>query len=359
MFGAAKRLRNSYITNMEKTDARKLSLENLELLRHQAVRLLKQGYKQVEAARIIGVRAATISNWRRSWQTGGKKALKLQHPGPAKGSNCLLSAERGKEIQGLIIDKTPDQFKLPFVLWDRKAVKELIQRQYGVNIAIRTVGDYLRRWNFSPQRPLKRAYEQQPKAVRNWLDEVYPRIRAKAKQENAEIHWGDETGFRNECRYGRGYSPRGRTPIVNISAKRVSTNMISSITSQGKVRFMIYSKSMNAQVFIKFLKRLTKGSNRKVILILDNLRVHHANVVRDWLKGKEDKLEIFFLPSYSPELNPDEYLNNDIKQGIHSKTLFRDEKSLKKGVMSHMRMLQKMPGRVMNYFKHNKIAYAG
>lgn len=344
---------------MEKIDARKLSLENLELLRYQAVRLLKQGRKQVEVAGIIGVRAATISDWWRSYQSGGKKALKLQHPGPAKGFNSLLGVDEEKEIQKLIIDKTPDQLKLPFVLWDRKAVKELIRRQYGVTIAIRTTGDYLKRWNFSPQRPLKRAYEQQPEAVQCWLDEVYPQIQAKAKQEKAEIHWGDETGFRNDHHYGRGYSPKGKTPIVRLSAKRVSTNMISSITNQGKIRFMIYSKNMNARILIKFLKRLIKGSNRKVILILDNLRVHHANVVRDWLKGKEDQLEIFFLPSYSPELNPDEYLNNDIKQGVHSKALFRDEKSLKKGVISHMRMLQKMPGRIMNYFKHPKIAYAG
>ena len=259
----------------------------------------------------------------------------------------------------MIIDKTPDQLKLPFVLWDRKAVKELIRRQYEVNIAIRTVGDYLQRWNFSPQRPVKRAYEQQPKAVQRWLDEEYPKIISKAKQEQAEIHWGDETGFRNDHHYGRGYSPKGKTPVVRLSAKRVSTNMISSITNQGKVRFMIYSKSMNAQVFIRFLKKLIKTSDRKILLILDNLRVHHANLVREWIEGKEDQIEIFYLPSYSPELNPDEYLNNDIKQGVHSKTLFRDEKSLKKGVLSHMRMLQKMPKRVANYFNHPKIAYAG
>jgi transposase len=344
---------------MEKIDARKLSLENLELLRYQAIRLLEQGRKQVEVAGIIGVRAATISDWLRTYKAGGKKALKLQHPGPQKGFNSILGVEEEKEIQKMIIDKTPDQLKLPFVLWDRKAVKELIRRHYGVNIAIRTIGDYLQRWNFSPQRPLKRAYEQQPEAVQQWLDEEYPKLLIQARRENAEIHWGDETGFRNDHHYGRGYSPKGKTPVVRLSAKRVSTNMISSVTNQGKVRFMIYSKSMNAQVLIKFLKRLIKSGDRKIFLILDNLKVHHANLVREWLDGKEDQIEIFYLPSYSPELNPDEYLNNDIKQGVHSKTLFRDEKSLKKGVLSHMRMLQKMPERVMNYFKHPRIAYAG
>ncbi len=344
---------------MKKIDARKLSLENLELLRQQAVRLLKQGRKQGEVAGIIGVRRPTITSWWGKYQRGGQKALKLQHPGPAKGFKSILDEEKEKEIQKMIIDKTPDQLKLPFVLWDRKAVQELIRRQYGVNIAIRTIGDYLKRWNFSPQRPVKRAYEQQPKAVQRWLDEEYPKVQIRAKQENAEIHWGDETGFRNDHHYGRGYSPKGKTPVVRLSAKRVSTNMISSITNQGKVRFMIYNKNMNAQVLIKFLKRLIKISDRKIFLILDNLRVHHAILVREWLEDKKDQLELFFLPAYSPELNPDEYLNNDIKQGVHSKTLFRDQESLNKGILSHMRMLQKMPGRVMNYFKHPKIAYAG
>ncbi|MCH7733410.1 MAG: IS630 family transposase, partial [Candidatus Marinimicrobia bacterium] len=270
----------------------------------------------------------------------------------------VLTTAQEKKLQQMIIDKTPDQLKLSFVLWDRQAVKELIHRQFDIPIAIRTIGDYLQRWNFSPQRPVKRAYEQQPKAVQRWLDEVYPEIRIKSRQEKAEIHWGDEAGFRNDHHYGRGYSPRGKTPVVRLSAKRVSANMISSITNQGKVRFMMYSGNMNAQVLIKFLKRLIKGNDRKIVLILDNLRVHHAHVVREWLEGKEEKLELFFLPSYSPELNPDEYLNNDIKQGVHSKTLFRDEHSLKKGILSHMRMLQKMPARVKKYFKHPKIAYA-
>ncbi len=344
---------------MEKIDARKLSLENLELLRHQAIRLLKQDYNQREVAELLGVRRATVTKWWGQYRRGGKKALKLQSPGPSKGYNSILDDEKEKAIKKLIIDKTPDQLKLPFVLWDRKAVKELIEREYGISIAIRTVGDYLHHWDFSPQRPLKRAYEQQPKAVQHWLDEEYPKIKAKAKSEDAEIHWGDETGFRNDHHYGRGYSPKGKTPVVRTSAKRVSMNMISTVTNQGHTRFMTYKGGMNAQTLIKFLRRLIKLHDRKVILILDNLRVHHARLVREWIEGKEDQIEIFYLPSYSPELNPDEYLNNDIKQTVHSKNLFRDEESLKRGIISYMRMLQKLPEHVANYFKHPNIAYAG
>ena len=344
---------------MEKTDARRLPKESLNLLKDQTIRLLKQGHKQVTVAQILGIRAATVSEWRSKYKQGGKKALHTKKRGVKTGQGRVLTADQEKEIQQMIIDKTPDQLKLPFILWDRKAIKELIVRQYGVTVAIRTIGDYLLRWNFTPQRPAKRAYEQQPKAVQKWLDEEYPKIQVRAKQEKAEIHWGDETGFRNDHHYGRGYSPKGKTPILRLPAKRVRSNMISTVSNQGNVRFMIYSEKMNAKVLIRFLKRLIKVSDQKIFLILDNLRVHHAILVREWLENKKDELEIFFLPSYSPELNPDEYLNNDIKQGIHSKTIFRDEESLKKSILSHMRMLQKTPARVMNYFKHQNIAYAG
>ncbi|MCK4640785.1 MAG: IS630 family transposase, partial [Candidatus Marinimicrobia bacterium] len=273
---------------MKETDLRKQPDDVRNHLRRQAIRLIKAGKTQQEISDNFGVHLNTVGIWWRSYQKEGKKALHVKKRGLKSGQGRLLTAEQEKEIQKMIIDKTPDQLKLPFVLWDRKAVKELIQSQYRVNVAIRTIGDYLLRWNFSPQRPVKRAYEQQPKAVQRWLDEVYPEIQIKAKQEDAEIHWGDETGFRNDHHYGRGYSPRGKTPVVRLSAKRVSTNMISSITNQGKVRFMIYSKSMNAQVLIKFLKRLIKSSDRKIFLILDNLKVHHAILVREWLEGKED-----------------------------------------------------------------------
>lgn len=343
---------------MIETDLRKQSDDVRNHFRKQAIRLLKEGKTQQGVADLFGVHLNTVGGWWRNYKKIGRKGLEVNRRGLKTGQGRLLTLKQEKEIQRLIIDKTPDQLKLPFVLWTRKAVRELITSQYGFNVAIRTVGDYLQRWNFSPQRPCKRAYEQQPKAVQRWLDEVYPDIQSKARQENAEIHWGDETGFRNDHHYGRGYSPRGKTPVVRLSAKRVSMNMISSITNQGQVRFMIYRKSMNAQILIKFLKRLTKGSDRKIMLILDNLRVHHARKVREWLLDKEELIEIFYLPSYSPELNPDEYLNNDIKQGVHSKSLFRDQNSLKMGIVSFMRMLQKTPSRVMNYFDHPKIVYA-
>ena len=220
------------------------------------------------------------------------------------------------------------------------------------------MGHYIKRWGMTPQKPVKRAYEQQPARVRQWLDEDYPQIQAKAKAQGAEIYWGDETGLRNDSQHERGYAPKGKTPVIRLNAKRESINMISAITNQGKVRFKLFDGGMNAAILIDFLKRLIKDAQRKVILILDNLRVHHARKVKDWLQGKEDQIELFYLPSYSPELNPDEYLNCDLKAGVHSGKPARSKDQLKTKVIRHMRMLQKTSTRVKKYFKHEKIRYA-
>jgi transposase len=278
--------------------------------------------------------------------------------GIAKGQNRTLTISQEDEIQNLLIDKTPDQFKLVFALWTRQAVQELIKMRLGIDMPIRTVGEYLMRWGYTPQKPLKQAYEQRPAEVKQWLDDEYPKIAQRAKEEGAEIHWGDETGVRGDCQHGRGYAPKGKTPVIRLSVKRSSINMISSITNQGKVRFMIYTDNMNAKRLITFLKQLMKGADRKIFLILDNLRVHHAKVVKKWLLDYTDKIELFFLPAYSPERNPDEYLNCDLKAGVHSQSPARNTNELKKKVRSHMMKLQKLPGRVMKYFKHPKIAYA-
>jgi len=211
---------------------------------------------------------------------------------------------------------------------------------------------------FTPQKPLRKAYEQRPAEVKRWLKESYPEIKAQAKRENAEIYWGDETGLRNDCHHERGYAPKGKTPAVRINANRVSANMISAVTNQGTVRFQVFEGTMNAKRLIEFCRRLIKAAKRKVFLILDNLRVHHANVFKEWLEGYEDEIDVYYLPAYSPELNPDEYLNCDLKAGVHSGKPARNREQLKKKVRSHMKMLQNKPGRVKKYFEHRSIQYA-
>ena len=343
---------------MEKQDARPLTREAKEQLHKQAVRMKKAGMKFGEIAKILGVNRNAPSIWCKAYEEHGTAALKPKTPGVKHGTNRTLTAEQEADIQKCIVDKTPDQYKLNFALWTRQAVQDLIKLRTGITMPIRTVGGQLERWDYTPQKPLKRAYEQRPEAVRKWIEEDYPIIQQKAKEEDAEIHWGDETGIRSDSQHGRSYSPKGKTPVIRLNAQRRSINMISSITNKGKVRFMMYEGTFDAKRFIKFLIRLCKEAKRKIYLILDNLKVHHAKVAQAWLDKHKGQIEVFFLPSYSPELNPDEYLNCDLKGGVHSKPPARSQQELKDNVFAHMRMLQKHPERVANYYKHPKIRYA-
>lgn len=343
---------------MKKEDARSLPATAQEEKRKQAVRMRKQGHTYKAIGESVGVHERTVIRWIRTYENSGIKAIKAKKQGRPMGAGRILTTDQEKGIQKLIIDRTPDQLKMPYALWTRKAVMELIEQEYGIEIAIRTVGKYLSLWGFTPQKPLKKAYEQNPRQVSHWLDETYPEIKKKAKKENGEIYWGDETGMRNDSQHERGYAPKGKTPVVRLNANRTSTNMVSAITNQGKVRFKVFDGTMNADILIDFMKRLIKSANRKVFLILDNLRVHHARVVKAWLERHIKEIEVFFLPSYSPELNPDEYLNCDLKHGVHSGKPARSKSQLKKKVSAHMRMLQKKPVRVRKYFEHPAIQYA-
>jgi transposase len=343
---------------MKNDDARQLTTEAQEQLRRQAIRLRKRGETYKEIGEMLGVHKHTAWKWWKKYQSEGLKGLKVQTRGRRVGAQRRLDISQELRIQKLISDNTPDQLKLTFALWTRQAVQEIIQAEYGLRMPIRTVGAYLQRWGFTPQKPVKQAYEQRPAAVQKWLNEEYVTIAQRAKQERAEIHWGDETGIRSDSQHGRSYAPKGKTPVIRLSAKRTSVNMISTVTNQGKVRFMIYKETMSAQVLITFMKQLIKGAGRKIFLVLDNLRVHHAKLVKEWVDKHRQEIELFYLPSYSPELNPDEYLNGDLKAGVHSRPPSRSQKHLIKKVKSHMVKLQKLPARVSSYFKHPKIAYA-
>lgn len=270
---------------MKKVDARKLTPEIQQHNRDLAIRLLQQGKKRADIAEIVGVHYGVVCRWIRACEQGGEAAIKQGQRGRRSAKQRLLTEAQESVLKKLICDKNPDQMKLPFALWNRKAIQAVVKQMWNVHIAIRTVGDYLKRWGYTPQKPAKRAYERKPKAVKEWLDNTYPEIKNRASEEGAEIYWGDETGIRNDCQHSRGYAPKGKAPVVEINAKRFSTNMISAVNNQGAVRFMMYGENMTAKVLLRFMKRLIKDAGRKVFLILDNLRVHHAKLVKAWLQG--------------------------------------------------------------------------
>jgi len=343
---------------MEKTDARKLKPEAQQQLRNQAIRLRKRGFTHQQIAETIGAHPTRVCRWCRAYEKSGPKAVAIQKRGRKPGSGRTLNADQEKQLRQMIRDKTPDQLKLAFALWTRFSVQQVIRQQWGLRMPIRTVGEYLRRWGFTPQKPIRRAYEQNPKAVSKWLAEQYPAIAKQAKREEAEIHWGDETGLSNGYQYGRSYAPMGQTPAIRFCARKESIGLISTVTNQGQMRFMVYRNAMNAAVMKKFLRRLVKDAGRKVFLIVDNLKVHHSKPVKEWLASHQEQIEVFYLPAYCPELNPDEYLNNDLKSGVYGAEAVRTRTQLTKKAVSHLRALQKQPQRVKKFFKHPKVAYA-
>jgi transposase len=329
-------------------------------LRQQGICLRSQGKRFIDIAAYLGVHRNTVSQWWHQYQKEGESALNQQHRGRKLGEGRTLSVEEETRIQKLMQKHFPDDLQIDSALWTRRAVQELITQECRVKMPIRTVGEYLRRWGYTPQKPLKRAYEQDPNAVKHWLEHEYPSIKQRAQEEHGEIAWGDESGLRSDDQSGRGYAPTGQTPKIHLSQKnRVRVNFIASLSNWGKIRFMLYTCKLTAEVFIVFLERLIRKAERKLFWIVDKHPVHRSQTVKQWLAEHKSQIELFPLPSYSPELNPVEYLNCDVKQGVHSKPPTRNLPQLKDRVLSHLRKLQKLPARIQKYFHHPSIAYAG
>jgi transposase len=343
---------------MDKKDARTLNQDAQEQLRRQAMRLIDQGKSQSEVARLLDVSQPTMNIWRQRFLKGGWAALRKRKRGRAVGTDRRLNADQEKEIQKTIVDKTPDQLKMTFALWSRKAVQQLINDRYGVSYTLQAVGQILDRWGFTPQRPAKRAIERNDEAVRKWRDEQYPQVAVRAKAENAEIWWADETAAKPECHFRRSYSPKGKTPVVRQSAKRFHSSMISALNNQGKLEWMALKEAMNSEMFLTFLKQMIKFRKRKIILIVDNLKVHHSHIVQDWVEANKERIELVFLPAYSPQINPDEYLNNGLKQSLASKPPARDKVQLDAMVEIFMLMLSAVKDQVIAFFRHPDAAYA-
>jgi len=346
------------LLRMEKDDARKVP-GSLHERRKQVIRLHRKGYGPMEIADLTGLSWGAVNTARKLYEAGGAAALKPKNRGRKGGTCRTLTEAQEQRIQKLICEKRPEQLKLKFALWTRGAVKDLIRDEFAVDLSIRCVGDYLSRWGFTPQKPIKRAYEQQPKAVKEWLDEAYPEIERKACEQGAEIHWGDETSVMNTDVRGRSYAPRGQTPETRaVWGSREKFSMISTVTNQGKCRWMIIDGAFNSERLIEFMELLIRDAGRKVFLVLDNLRVHHSKPVKEWLQEHQDKIETFFLPSYSPELNPDERLNADLKHKITTAAPARTRKKLLDVTTDHMKLIEASPDRVANYFGDPHVSYA-
>ena len=341
---------------MEQVDARSLSPKAQERIRQLAVKAVLEGAKQVAVAKLYGVTRRAVAKWLKSYRDGGVQALTAKPKGRPKGGSLL--PWQAAQIAKTVVDHHPEQLKLPFYLWTREAVAKLIHRKFGIRVSLSTAGRYLKRWGFTPQKPVRRALEQHPQEVRNWLDTEYPAIRQQAKSEKAQIFWGDEMGLRSDHAVGRSYGLRGHTPVIVATGKRFGCNMISAITNQGRLNFMVFKSRFTAPVFLEFLNRLIRQSKRKVFLIVDRHPVHRSKKAQKWLEEQSDRIRLFFLPSYSPELNPDELLNQDVKSNTIRKNRPSQQNELVKNLRSYLRKRQQQPHIVENYFLGEHVRYA-
>jgi transposase len=341
----------------------KISPKEQEALRLRIIRVAKKNLlpngnvKAKLVAEICECSPSHVSHTWKKYREDGVSSVKSVKMGRPENSG-KMTIEQQNQIRKLIVDKNPEQLKLPGFLWDRENVRNLIKRMFGIGIALQNISVYLKKWGMSPQRPVKQSYKQNPKEVQKWLEEDYPSIKQRANKENAEIHWGDETGCQNETNYVKGYAPIGQTPVLPVGNEHIRVNMISSITNQGKMRFMFYRGSMNAKVLIKFLQRLVNGSTRKIFLVLDNMRVHHAKLVREWLAKRKDEIEVFFLPPYSPQHNPDEYLNGNLKRELAKKGYSKDADELETKARGTMKKFQLNTAHIKSFFRAEKVHYA-
>ncbi len=339
-------------------DARELSDEVLEAIRLRVLRGRELGLSESRLAKIFGVARETVCRWWSAYRAGGVKAIPHERTGRPIGSGRTLDDAQAAQIQAKIKDHCPGTWGIASPLWTRRAVRDLIRNEFDIDMPIRTVGEYLKRWGYTPKKARHKAKQQDPEELREWLENIYPAIAEVATKEGGEIHWCDEKGVGANEFSGRGYAPIGQTPELAVAAHPCQMNVVSTITNEGKVRFMTYGSTMTATIFIAFLARLVQGAHKKIFLIVDQLPAHTSVAVEEWLRGREDRIEMFYLRPHSPERNPDEYLNNDIHNGVNAANLPNNQSELRANIQHFLQRLAKLPEHVANYFKNSFISYA-
>ncbi len=337
-------------------DFRKLDQKSQEKLRIQSIKMIKNGKTHLEVATFLGIKRQVVSRWWSTYKLNGLSGLKMKSRANVTDTS-KVNPEQARAIRKIILEKTPDQLNFGFMLWTREAVKLTLKKVYKIDLGLSAIGRLLKKLGLTPQKPMKKAYEQSSSKVRAWLKKEYPKIHNRAKGLGAEIQWGDEMGIRSDDQIGRTYGRRGKTPVVEVSGKRFRTNMISSITNRGKLRFMVFNERFTTSVFLDFLKRLVKGSKQMIFLILDGHPVHKSKSASRWLEENKEKIEVYLLPAYSPELNPDEYLNQHIKQ-YSRKRRPANQAELVENLRSYLKSNQKRPDKIKNFFQAEKVKYA-
>lgn len=339
-------------------DARQLSDEVLEVLRRRALHGCELGFSQSDVADILGVARETVCRWWAAYRSEGVEGLPGDRTGRPEGSGRTLTEKQGAHIQQLINENCPAKQGINAPLWSRDAVRELIHKEYDLWMPVRTVGEYLKRWGYTSKKPCRHANDQDPEAVREWLEETYPEIERQAEKEDAVILWCDEAGVEADHCPQTGYAPEGERATMEVPHTHIRRNVIEAIGNNGELHFMTYTGMLDATLFILFLNGLLADTTKKIYLITDRLRAHDCGAVWDWVDQHANRIDLFFLPPHAPELNPAEYMNNDVKGNVHRGGLPNNENELANRIHAFLLKLLELPDHVMSYFKHPCVQYA-
>lgn len=342
---------------MKQKDGRNRTASAQATIREQVIDYLKKKRgSQAQAAEIFGLHIRSVNRMWARYKVGGTRNIKANKRGVKGGKK--INGKQAAEVRQLIKDKMPDQLKLPFGLWTREAVQQLIADRFGIALSRWQVGRYLKSWGYTPQKPISKAFEQKPAQVKAWLENEFPAIKKQAAKENAVIYFGDETGMRSDHQAGRSYAPSGQTPIIKKTGQRFSINMISAISNKGHLQFMIIDGRFNGDVFITFLKQMIKFSRQKIYFVTDGHPAHKTKKLNQWLAENKNRIEVFFLPPYSPELNPQEYVNQDVKTNVIGKKRPINKAQMVSNVEAFMYDRKNNKKQVQKYFHVSHVRYA-
>ena len=309
-----------------------------------------------QGAELFGLSKSAVDKIWTRYKVNGSRGIVSKKRGVTGGKK--INGKQAAEVRQLIKDKLPDQLKLPFGLWTREAVQQLIFNRYEIDLSRWQVGRYLKSWGYTPQKPISKAFEQKPEKVKQWLAQEYPAIKRRAHKENAVIYFGDETGMRSDHQSGKSYAPKGETPVIRKTGQRFSLNMISAISNKGHLQFMILDGRFNGEVFGSFLKQMIKYSRQKIYFVTDGHPAHKTKKLNEWLSQNKNKIEVFFLPPYSPELNPQEYVNQDVKTNIIGKKRPVNKAQMRNNVEEFMYKRKNDKKQVQKYFHVSHVRYA-
>lgn len=336
------------------SDGRKLDHHTLQVLRQQAVKAVREGQAVADVAKAFGLNIRTVFDWLAKFAAGGQNALLAK---PIPGRPPKISAEEMRWIARAVTDHTPQQFKFAFGLWTLSLLRELIHREFGKSLSLESVRRVMKLLGFSAQKPLYQAWQQDPVQVKQWEGETYPAIKAEARAAGATIYFADEAGIRSDYHTGTTWAPVGQTPVVEVTGRRFSFNMISAVSPRGDFRFMIHDGAVDAAVFREFLRRLMVGADKPVFVVVDGHSIHKAKLVRDYVASLHGTLKLFYLPPYSPHLNPDEQVWAHVKRQV-SKQFVQEKADMKKLALGALRRIQKLPELVKSFFRQQEVRYA-